>query len=49
MIKVEVYFSKGDFDEGIPTAIISLKEFENMFNGGDYPVSNAYSIRFIVA
>lgn len=48
MIKVEIYYNKCDFIDKTPTAILSLKEFEDKFNAGEYPLSNAYHISFIV-
>lgn len=48
MIKVEFYEGSFDWENKEPKMVLSLKEYEERYNKGDYEVQDVYKIRFII-
>lgn len=48
MFKVELYEGSFGWENEEPTMVLSLKEYEERYNKGDYEVQGVYKIRFII-
>jgi hypothetical protein len=48
MIKVEIYEGSFDWENEEPKLVLTLKDYQERYNNGDYEVQDVYKIRFVI-